>query len=141
MPGTIGLLRLFEMKDVPHQELNRAQVYTGFQQMGGEARTKAVNTTAFFEPCSFFRRAEDVPSFCSTQGTVLGSIRKKPERRPVAFPVLTQFHEQVLRQDGIAVFPAFTPFHKKRHAGRIDVCDFKIDQLADSEPCRIGGHQ
>ena len=112
---------------MPHQELNRAQVYTGFQQMGGKARPQAVYATALFEPGSSLRRAEDVPSFSSTQGTVLGSIRKKPERGPLAFPIYTQFHQQVLRQNGITVFAAFTQFHTKRHARWIDVSDFEID--------------
>src|SRR5215472_3834625 len=112
---------------MPHQKLDRAQVHTGFQQMGGKARPQAVYATAFFEPGSSLRRAEDVPSFSSTQGAVIGSIRKKPDQRPVAFPILTQFHQQVLRQNGIAVFAAFTLPDTKRHARWIDVSDLEID--------------
>jgi hypothetical protein len=43
-----------------------------------------------------WQAGQPVPRFSSTQGAVLGSIRKKPDRRPVAFPILTQFHQQVL---------------------------------------------
>src|SRR4029453_12925293 len=118
---------------VPHQKLDRAQVHTCLQKMGGEAGTKAMNTTALFKPRSLLRRAEDVPGFLSAQGTVLGPVGKKPDRWPVAFPILAQLHKQLLRQDGIAVLPAFTPFHTKGHAGRIDVCDLEIHQLTDSE--------
>src|SRR5262249_58949613 len=48
---------------VAHQKLDRAQVHAGLQKMGGEARTKAVNTTALFKPCSFLRGAKAVPRF------------------------------------------------------------------------------
>ena len=95
---------------MPHQKLDRAQVHTGLQKMGGEARTKAVNATALLEPRSFLRRAEDVPGFTSAQGTVLGSVGEKPDRRSVAFPILTQVREQVLRQDRIAVLPPLPRF-------------------------------
>ena len=126
---------------MPHQKLDRAQVHTGLQKMGGKAGPKAVNATALFEPRSSLHRAENVPGFTSAQGTVLGSVGEKPDRRSVAFPILTQVREQVLRQDRIAVLAAFAPFHTKRHALRIDVCDLEIHQLTDSESCRIRGHQ
>ena len=100
-----------------------------------------MNTTALFKPRSLLRRAEDVPGFPSAQGTVLGPVGKKPDRWPVAFPILAQLREQVLRQDRIAVLPAFTPFHADGHALRIDVCDLEVHQLTDSESCRIRGHQ
>jgi hypothetical protein len=95
--------------------------------MRGEAGTKAVHTTALFKPCSFLRRAEDVPGFGSAQGAVLGPVRENPDRRPVAFPLLAQLREQLLRQDGIAVLPAFALLHAQGHARRIDVCDLEID--------------
>ena len=47
------------------QKLDRAQVHTGLQKMGGESGTKAVNATALFKPYSFLRRAEDVPGLPS----------------------------------------------------------------------------
>jgi hypothetical protein len=94
--------------------------------MGGEAGTKAVNTTALFKPCSVLRRAEDVPRFSSAQGAVLGSVGEKPDRRPVAFPILTQLHEQVLRKDSIAVLATFALLYTKGHARSIDVCDLEV---------------
>jgi hypothetical protein len=39
------------------------------------------------------------------KGAVLGSVGEKPDRRPVAFPILAQLHKQLLRQDGIDVSP------------------------------------
>jgi hypothetical protein len=68
-----------------------------------------------------------MPGLPSAQGAVLGSVGEKPDGRSVAFPILTQLREQFLRQDGMAVLPAFTLLHTKGHARRIDVCDLEID--------------
>ena len=110
-----------------HQKLDGAQVDSGLQKMGGKAGTKAMNTTALFKPRSFLRRVEDVPGFVSAQRAVVRSVGENPERRPVAFPLLAQLCEQVLRQDGIAVLTAFALLHPDSHARRIDVCDLEID--------------
>src|SRR4030095_4399967 len=125
---------------MPHQKLDRAQVHTGLQKMGGKARPKAVNATALFEPRSSLRRVEDVPGFTSAQGTVLGSVGEKPDRRSVAFPILTQVREQVLRPDRIAVLAAFAPCHT-RVSELVNLKITDIDAQRMTLRCRIRGHQ
>jgi hypothetical protein len=109
-----------------HQKLDGAQVDSGLQKMGGKAGAQRMNASAFFETRSFFGLVKDVPGFVSAQRAVLRSVGENPERRPVAFPLLAQLCEQVLRQDGIAVLTAFALLHPDSHARRIDVCDLEI---------------
>ena len=57
------------------------------------------------------------------QRAIFGSVRKKPDRWPVAFPIKAQFSKQVLGQKRMAVLAAFAPLHSDHHAFRIDIFD------------------
>jgi hypothetical protein len=76
--------------------------------MSGKTCPQAVYATTLFKARSSLGRIEDVPRFVSTQRAVLGSVGEKPDRGPVAFPIHTQFRKEVLRQNRVTVFAAFT---------------------------------
>src|SRR4030095_7632618 len=99
------------------------------QKMGGKAGAQRMNASAFFNPRSSLGLVEDMPGFISAQWAVLSSVGEKPNRRPVAFPILAQLHKQLLRQDGITVLAALALLDADSHARSIDVCDLESYQL------------
>lgn len=59
----------------------------------------------------------------------------------VEFPVEAKFIEQTVREDGVAVLGPFGLFDADHHTIAIDVRDFEVSDLANSQTGGIGGHQ
>jgi len=76
--------------------------------MGGKAGAQCVYAPALSKTRSLLRLVIDVLGLVFAQRAILGSVDKKPGRRPVAFPVRAQFHQQGLGQGRVAVLSIFT---------------------------------
>ena len=66
---------------------------------------------------------------------------KQPMRRPGFPPIGAQNNEELRRQHDVAVPTALALFDPDQHAGAVDVGEFQVHDLGDSEPGGIGGHQ
>lgn len=129
-------------RGVAEQELNRVQIDSGLQKMGGEAVTKGVAACGLrngrFALRTFERLANGVDGDMVFRA---GVFREEPVLRPVLFPVLPQRFEGDLRQQGIAVFIPLALIHPQEHAGTVDVRDLEPCRLAYSESRRVGHHE
>src|SRR5436309_14641196 len=104
--------------------------------MRGKTGAQRMNASAFFNPRSFLGLVEDMPGFVSAQRAILGSVGEKPDRRPVAFPILAQLCEQIVGQDGIGVLSALALLHTDGEARRVGICDSDTQQLAPAQSSR-----
>ena len=127
---------------VTEQQLDRAQVRAGLEQMGGEAVPQGMQGHVLADPgrlprplAGMLDRADaDVPA-----GLLAG---KQPlARRPFDLPVGAQQVEQPGREHDQALLAALALGHAQDHALAVDVAGAQGHDLEDAQPGGIGGDQ
>src|SRR5438034_3103802 len=89
------------------QQLNRAQVRSGLQQMGGEGVSQDMRCDGLCQPGTLAGLLADQVYRAAVQWLVRLHSREEPMRRAVCLPVLAQQYEQI---GGKHDHPIFSPF-------------------------------
>jgi hypothetical protein len=124
-----------------HQQLDRAHIGAGFEQMGGEAVPQRVRRDRLFDP----RYAT---------GFLAGLLHRRSSDRAARYialeqpyvgmrdlPVSTQDLEQLRREHDVTIFPVLTLCHAQHHALTINIGDLQPRGLGDPQSRRVRGHQ
>src|SRR5215813_3322431 len=75
------------------------------------------------------------------QGLISAFTEEDPQHRLIGLLVFLYLAQQALGKNRVTVFFAFALFHPNHHAFRIDIAEFKMDQLSDSKSRRVRCHQ
>src|SRR5580704_11561980 len=92
---------------MPEQELDRSEVRTVFQEMGGEAVPQGVNGDVLAQPRVLGGPDADTPHRLCGQVPVWNPPGEEPVFRPDRLPVLAEDCEQAGREHDLAVFASF----------------------------------
>lgn len=131
-----------------HVPLNSAEVDASFEQMGGLAMAKRMDSDVAFDDASPLGRfAESARDAAAAQGRgrgghvfVLASRGgKEPGGVTMGFPVETQELQGVMRPGDIAVLGAFTAVDVDRVAWAIDITHLQGQRFVQAQPTAVDG--
>ena len=123
------------------QNLDRADVGAGFEEVGGKAVAQGVDGDRLAELGRHPSVAAGPLQHAPIERAALVLARKQPMRGPDFPPVGAQDNEQLRREHDVAISAALALFNPDQHAAAVDVGDFQMHDLGYSEPGGIGGHQ
>ena len=96
---------------------------------------------AFFKAAFLLGTVVDFLCGADVQGVVSALSEKDPRNRLIRLFVFLQLTQQPWGQNRVAVFFPFALFDPNHHALNVDIAEFEMDQLSDSQSRRVGGHQ
>jgi hypothetical protein len=123
------------------QPLDGAQVGAGFQQVGGEAMTKAVGRDRFGNAAASVRLSAGVLHRRFGDRAAGAIAREEPPLGPSHAPPDAQQLQQLGREHHVAVLGALALADPDDHAAAVDVLDPQGGDLGDPQPGGVGGPQ
>ena len=128
-----------------HQQLNRAQVGAGFEQVRRKAVPQCMRMDLLREPCARSRCAACVPDGLVGDGLVGATLTrgagKEIATRLLPPPPAAQFFEQLRRERHIAVPRALALADVDHHALAVDVFDLDPRRFGPADSGGIEQHQ
>jgi hypothetical protein len=116
-------------------------VFSGFQQVGGEAVAQGVDAPAPLEAGGALGPVVDPLNGGDVQRMVAVLTREQPRPRPVQRPIRPQLGEQTTREHAVAVLAALALTDADGHPVAVNVGELQVDDLADPQPRGVGGHE
>src|SRR5215471_10804945 len=95
----------------------------------------------FSIPLLCLARLIDLLGGADVQGLISAFTEEDPQHRLIGLLVFLHLAQQALGKNRVTVFFPFALFHPNHHAFRIDIAEFKMDQLSDSKSRRVRCHQ
>lgn len=112
---------------VAQEDLDSAQIVTGFQKMSGEAVSQGVDAYPFLNAGFFPGVFVNVSYGGVREGLVFTVLERGGEEVGsglAGFVVLAQFLQKLGGENGIALFASFSIFHLDQHVFAVDVLGF-----------------
>lgn len=129
------------------QRLDNADIDAIFQKMGGKAVPQGMRADAPGNLGRMRRLDHDAIELSGADRLERVLARKQPAvavQHALAMadlPPLTQQGEQIGREHGVAILPAFTALDPDQHAFAVDIAHLEHGDLADAQPGTIGNRQ
>jgi len=131
---------------VAQQQLDCAQVGSGFEQMSGKAVPQSVRMKLFLDAGSVCGLLAGLPDHIGVD-RLIPSVPAVAGKQPYAglatqtAPVLAQRLQQLRAEHYIAVFSALSTLNVDDHALTVDVADLQVRELGSSHSGGIERHQ
>ena len=130
-------------------DLDLAQIFAAFEQVGGITVTQGVNVSVFFDAAGVESQAEGALEgraahrFGGGGGALTAVTLGGEEQRGMAmgFPLLPQQQQGAFGQRDVTVAPAFTGADVKETALGVHVADFQAQGFAQTQAAGIDGGQ
>ena len=103
--------------------------------MRGKAVAQGVDAFAFFNTAFVLGAVIDLLGGADVQGLISAFTEEDPQHRLIGLLVFLYLAQQALGKNRVTVFFPFALFHPNHHAFRIDIAEFKMDQLVDAKSC------
>ena len=131
---------------VAEEQLDRAQVGAGLQQMGGEAMAQRMRMQRLVDAGALGGFTTGVPDDLVADGVIGGvpaAAGEQPNGRFAGQPAImgAQFVEQMGAEHDVAVLAAFAVLDMHHHARRVDIGEFEGRTLGATHACAIEGHE
>lgn len=134
---------------VAEVDLDLAEIFTPFQQVGRVGMTQGVDMGVLFDAAGFECEAKGalegaaLDGICSGCGALTGMAFAGEEQRGVAmgFPLFAQEQERALRQGHVTITIAFAGADVEEHALGINVTDQEVQAFAQAQAAGIDGDE
>lgn len=129
---------------VAQENLDSAQIVTGFQKMSGEAVSQGVDAYPFLNAGFFPSVFVNVSYGGVREGLVFAVLERGGEEVGsglAGFVVLAKFLQKLGGENAIALFASFSIFHLDQHVFAVDVLGFYTGHFHRSKSSGIGGHE
>src|SRR5215469_6659409 len=123
------------------QQLDRAHVGAGFQQMNCKCMPKRMRCDRFGNPANSMRLLASVVHRLPGDVTVDSIAREEPLLRLVHWPPTTQDLEQLWRKHDVAIFLPLALCDSNDHSFAVDIGHFQADSLGDAQPGSVANRQ
>ncbi len=129
---------------VAQENLDSAQIITGFQKMSGEAVSQGVDAYPFLNAGFFPSVFVNVSYGGVREGLGFAVLERGGEEVGsglAGFVVLAKFLQKLGGENAIALFAPFSIFHLDQHVFAVDVLGFYNGHFHRSKSGGIGGHE
>lgn len=137
----LGIARRGRQVLMAEQHLDRADIGSGFEQVGSNAVAQGMDAYGLAK----LRRFAGMPTHHveGGRGERPGPVSpgKQPVFRPNFLLIGAQHEEQLCRQHDVSVAVSFALFDPNQHAVAVDIGDSQAYNFRDSQTGGIGGHQ
>lgn len=114
------------------QPLDRVEVGSGFQEMGGKGMAQGVDAAGLCDAGCCLGGVVDAGCRLPGDRLVLLGAREEPGFWPMSAPVAAKLGEHGLRQETIAVLAALALVDPQGEPFAVDVGDLEADHLTDA---------
>ena len=124
---------------VTEQQLNGAQIGTGFEQMDGKGVAQRMRCDGLGESGESMGLLTCVLDRLSRDRVVGLTAREQPLLRVHSFPVATQDIQQLRREHDVAIFTTFALLDADHHPAAVDSGRFQANRLRDPQAGSVTG--